>query len=189
MASVFTIKDGVGSSARGVEVIRGVRAEEKVGVIHAALQSGTQARTPLGFQPRKSLPSVICWLHYDWVWGLFPPPLWTVSFSKGDMEMPLSWQLLLFTCSNLFTRPTTPPQRPPFQEAWTGPPLSKVNESFPVDALQGCAGSPCCISAPNNRKLPESRTFFSQSPLKLPVFPTPRPSPGVDCSAWLMRMA
>lgn len=61
----------------------GVRVEEKVWVrilmlihriIHATLQNGTPARTPLGSQPGKHLSGIICQLHYNWLClGLFHP--------------------------------------------------------------------------------------------------------------------
>lgn len=63
ITSVFTIKNGVGSS-RGLEAKGGLRTEEKVGVstlmpthfTHATIQSGTWARALLGSQSGGTFP-------------------------------------------------------------------------------------------------------------------------------------
>lgn len=179
MACIFTIKDGVESSARGAKAKGGLRTEEKVWVrtlmptywiIHAILWSGMPARTPLRSQPKKSLCCIICQLHYDWVflsvsphglrasqkstWGApFFPTYPFSSFAAISPRVPqchLKGQVKDWPWD----------RKDPFQEVWTGHPFKSTN-SFPMDGPQSFSDSSCRISAPSNGKLPEDRTLSS----------------------------
>lgn len=180
MACIFTIKDGVPSSARGAKAKGSLRTEEKVWVrtlmpthwiIHAILQSGMRARTPLGSQPRKSLCCIIGQLHYDWVFGsVSPHGLW--ASQKMTWEGPfLPHLLLLFIYSSLSTGPSMPsqrsgeglaprPQRPlPRGLNWSS--FIQINEFFPNGWSTELLRRSCCVSAPSNKKLPGGRTLSS----------------------------